>query len=450
MRSTLQNWFSNTRKEAAKPETDREHLELARESLQELLQDKRVPESLRESMMSEYRQVQGMLDKLQNGHLHIAVFGRVSVGKSATLNALLGNDRFRTSPLHGETRQVDDAHWQEYREGKVILMDTPGIDEVDGEDRERVAVNAASRADLVLFVVDGDLTDSEHTALQQIVARQRPVVLVLNKVDQYTATERQQLLSKLREHARSLVDPEHVVAIAAQPRPQTIIRIDEHGNEQETVRERLPEIAALRDLMWRILEREGKTLVALNAALFAGELSDEVSSRIMQARREIAAKVIHAYCLAKGIAVGLNPIPVADLLAAASIDVTMIVHLSKLYGLEMTKVDASKLVMTIIAQMGLLMGSVWAMNFVSSVFKGISSGWSAVLTGGAQGAVAWYSTRVVGEVAENYLRNGMSWGESGPKQVVSRILGELDRDSILSGAQEEIMARLKKTKEISG
>ena len=49
-----------------------------------------MPAAVRESLAEDYAQVQAMLDKLEHGHIHIAVFGRVSVGKSATLNALLG------------------------------------------------------------------------------------------------------------------------------------------------------------------------------------------------------------------------------------------------------------------------------------------------------------------------------------------------------------------------
>ncbi len=46
------------------------------------MNDKRVPVEVRESLMQDYEEVQAMLDRLEHGHLHIAVFGRVSVGKS--------------------------------------------------------------------------------------------------------------------------------------------------------------------------------------------------------------------------------------------------------------------------------------------------------------------------------------------------------------------------------
>jgi len=142
------------------------HLDLARESLRDLVADPRIPPEVRESLAEDYRQVEAMLAKLEQGHIHIAVFGRVSVGKSATLNALLGQRRFSTSPLHGETKATQMGRWQEYESGGVFLIDTPGLNEVQGEERERLAHEVAGRADLVLFVVDGDLTETEIRALR--------------------------------------------------------------------------------------------------------------------------------------------------------------------------------------------------------------------------------------------------------------------------------------------
>ena len=39
-----------------------------------------------------------------------------------------------------------------------------------------------------------------------------------------------------------------------------------------------PDVTALKDRIWEILEAEGKTLAALNASLFAGDLSDKVGA----------------------------------------------------------------------------------------------------------------------------------------------------------------------------
>ena len=421
------------------------HLQLATESLRQLLDDSRIPDDVRESLRNDYTQVRGMLDKLEHGHLHVAVFGRVSVGKSSLLNALLGQTVFSVSVLHGETRSVNMQQWQEYSDGGLFLIDTPGINEIDGESREKMAHEVANRADLVLFVVDGDLTDVEFQALKTVTGSHRPTLLLVNKADRYTEKEQQQLRSVLRNRTQGMIAPENLIFTTAQASRQTIIYVDEHGEEIESIRERPINISALKTRLWDIIEAEGKTLSALNASLFAGHLSKEVGQRILAIKRELGEQTIRLYCIGKGVAVAFNPIPVADLLAAAAIDATMIVHLSKLYGLPISRNEASDLIRTILGQMLLLAGTVWAVHLVSSALKLGSAGISTLITGAAQGAVAWYSTLVVGRVAEEWLANGKSWGDAGPKLTVERILDSLDRDSVLTEAREEIISYLHNT-----
>jgi GTP-binding protein Era len=195
--------------------------------------------------------------------------------------------------------------------------------------------------------------------------------------------------------------------------------------------------------MYEVLASEGKTLSALNAGLFAGRLSDEVGRRLTEVRADVADKLIRNYALGKGVAVGMNPVPLADLAAAAGLDIALVMHIGHVYGLPLTKAEAGELVLKIAAQIAVLMGAIWGVNVLASALKGISAGLSTALTAGAQGALAYFSTYLTGRAAQAYLANGKSWGEKGPKRVVEDILGSLDRDSILKDARAEILARLK-------
>jgi small GTP-binding protein len=435
-------WIRTRKKTDDHHDAGATHLDLARESLKELIEDTRLPPGIRDSLAHDYEAVQAMLDKLQHGHLHIAVFGRVSTGKSTLLNALIGEDKFTVSPLHGETKKSAMERWSEIEAAGVFLIDTPGLDEAGGEIREDMAKEVANRSDLVIFVLDSDITDSELQALKTLLAQGRPVVVTLNKSDLYTRQELDSLLQSIREKTTGLAHPDDVLAIAAQPRPQEIIELDDDGNETITMRERKPDITSLRIRLWEIFEAEGKTLAALNASLFAADLSDQVGIRILNARREIGDKLVRTYCVGKGIAVAFNPVPVADLFAAAFIDVGMVMHLSHVYDLPLSRREAGSLVSIIVAEAAALMGTVWALHFVSSALKVGTAGLSTVVTAGAQGAIAYYSTYVVGQIAAEYLAKGKSWGEGGPKTVVQEILDSLDRDTVLREARKEIQARL--------
>jgi GTP-binding protein Era len=143
--------------------------------------------------------------------------------------------------------------------------------------------------------------------------------------------------------------------------------------------------------------------------------------------------------------VAVNPVPVADLLAAAGTDVTMVIHLGNVYGFRLSKREASKLLLSISAQLLLLMGAYWGVNMVSAAMKTISAGMSAALTAGVQGTLAWYATYVTGKAAESWFAKGKSWGSEGPRDTIREILGSLDQDSILQAARGDILNKLKST-----
>ena len=275
-------WTKNKTEIDADADEGSGHLTLARESLRDLIDDSRLPAGVRESLAHDYDAVEAMLEKLEHGHLHLAVFGRVSTGKSSLLNALIGQAAFSVSPLHGETRRSSMQAWNEVQAGGVYLIDTPGLDEAGGEDREAMAREVAGRSDLVIFVLDSDITDTELQALRTLLAQGRPVIVALNKSDLFTAEQKDALLQSIRNKTEGLVHPDQLIAVAAQPRPQTVVEIDVGGNETESARERAPDVDELRLRLWEILDSEGKTLAALNASLFAADLLvDAFSSALM-------------------------------------------------------------------------------------------------------------------------------------------------------------------------
>ncbi|MFC5743915.1 GTP-binding protein [Dyella tabacisoli] len=421
---------------------DGAHAKVA-ESLRQLLDDPTIPPSIRSELAADFGRIDTMLARLERDELHVAVFGRVSAGKSALGNALLGRDAFTVGVLHGTTTMAEQAPLDEAIEGGLVLIDTPGINELDGEARERLAFEVAEVSDLVIFVADGDLTRDELDALKTLAATQRPLLLALNKADRYGNDERESLLTHLRQRVQGLVRDEDVIAVAAQPSPRSVIDTDAHGRERTHAQTRLPEVAALRERLLAIARREGKTLSALNAGLYAGRLTDQVSARIAESRRALASRLIRHYCLAKGVAVALNPIPIADLLAAAGLDAAMVLQLSRVYGLPLTRAESGRLVAVISAQLAALMGAIWGVQLLASTLKGVSAGLSVVVTAAAQGALGWYATVLIGRAAERYLVAGKSWGELGAKRAVAEIVASLDRDSILREAREEILKRLK-------
>lgn len=411
-------------------------------SLRGLLDDPSIPSSVRDAMAADFRRIESMLDRLERDELHVAVFGRVSAGKSALGNALLGREAFTVGVLHGTTTEADAARLDEAASAGLVLIDTPGINELGGEAREKLAFEVAEVSDLIVFVADGDLTREERDALRTLASTRRPLLVALNKIDRYSDDEREGLLERLRQHTATLVRREDVIGVAAHPSSRSIVELDASGHERLSSETRPPDVAALKSRLLAIAEREGKTLSAINAGLFAGRLTDQISERVAATRRDVASGVIRQYCVAKAVAVALNPVPVADLLLAGGLDAAMVVQLGRVYGLPLTRSESGKLVATISVQLAALMGAVWGMQLVASALKGLSGGVSVVVTAAAQGALGWYATVLIGRAAEHYLIAGKSWGEHGAKRAVADIVAGLDRDSILREAREEILRRL--------
>jgi len=430
---------------------------LARRSLRALLNDDKVPPKVRAALADEYAEVDALLHKLEQNEIHIAVFGRVSVGKSSLLNALLGEPVFSVSALHGETKKREQKYWNnapskrfqrnqlgidEHQSGGVHFIDTPGIDEVDGAERELIAKKAATRADIILFVVDSDITQAEYQALQFLTAFTQPIIFVFNKIDLYSREELERLINHIRSRIVKWIPDERIISLSSEAKEKIIITQQTDGTETEEKKLVMPDVSELRELIWHIVEKDGRTLAALNASMLASDLSDDVGRQVLAARREISKKIITNYALAKALAVAANPIPVADLVTAAGLDASLVIHLSRLHGLEMNKREAGDLVGVIATQLAALMGASWAVNALSSILKAGTAGLSTFFTAAAQGSIAYYATIVLGRVTEEWLAQGKSWGQRGPKVVVQEIVDSLDKTSIIQEGREAIMEKL--------
>ncbi len=398
-----------------------------------------------------------MIEKLDQSVIHIAAFGMVGRGKSSLLNALLGRNAFRTGAIHGVTQTEQIADWETLNTANpsshIQLIDTPGIDEVQGDDREALAKIVATRSDLLLFVVSGDMTQVEHRALSALREVGKPIILVFNKIDQYPETDRQSIYEKIRDdRVKTLLSPDEIVMASAAPLVPIATR-DRDGRLKVTMTPGPSQVMDLKLKILEILDREGKALVALNSMLYADEVNEQIVHRKLKIRDRGADRIIWNGVIAKSLAVALNPITVLDVVSSAAIDVALIVILSRLYGIAMTEKGALNLLKTI----AMAMGGITAGELLATLGLGTLKsllGISAPATGGlslapylsvavTQAAVAGVSTYGIGQVAKTYFANGATWGDAGPKAVVTRILDSLDEASILARIKEELRGKLR-------
>ncbi|MBD2390736.1 GTP-binding protein [Aphanizomenon flos-aquae NRERC-008] len=421
----------------------------------------------------EIHDLETMLDKLESMVVQIAAFGMVGRGKSSLLNALVGREVFVTGPLHGVTRDAQTVNWSISQEAlgtlkatlssngqsQIELIDTPGLDEVDGETRAALAAQIAQQADLILFVISGDMTKIEQLALSQLRQVGKPIILVFNKVDQFPETDRITIYEKIRDdRVRELLSPAEIVMASAAPLVRIAIQ-NPDGTRGVKLQKGKSQVEELKLKILEILHHEGKALVALNTMLYADNVNEQLVQRKLIIREENANQLIWKAVITKALAIAFNPVTVVDILSAVIIDISLILGLSKLYGIPMTETGAIKLLQKIALSMGGIGASELLANLGLSGLKTLLS-ISTTATAGmtiapylsiaiTQAGVAGVSSYGIGQVTKTYLANGANWGPDGPKAVVNQILSTLNETSILNRIKDELLTKVNLRKKIS-
>ncbi|MGE5756803.1 MAG: YcjF family protein [Planctomycetaceae bacterium] len=357
----------------------------------------------------------------QQRRFHVVVFGTVSAGKTSLINALLGRHVGKTEAVMGTTRH-GETHTRSVEgvEGTVLLTDTPGLSEIGhaGALREGEARDLATKADLLLFVVDHDLIRSEYEPLVSLARQGKRSIVVLNKQDRLLDPDRDAILDKLRERLAGIVPPADVVAVAAAPRPTPVRILQPDGSVQTVYEPEPPDIAALQGRIAAVLRREGDALRAGNLLLRAHLIGKQAQDQISLERERKAQAVIDRFQWITAATVFTNPIPALDLLANGAVQFQMISELANVYGVEVStahvRMIGAQMVQTLL-KLGIVEA---ATSLIAGLFKSSLVGYAA---GGAVQAVSMaYLTHISGHTFAEYFARGQSWGDGGMQAALIR------------------------------
>ena len=411
-------------------------------------------------------QFQNLTAKLESRSLKIAVFGLVSRGKSAVINALVGKTVVETGPLHGVTRWPQSIYWQpddqdlapDERPWQIELVDTPGLDEVGGEVRSEMSQSVAQQADLILFVVAGEITPTEYDALLQLKREQKPLLLVFNKTDLYPDVDRRGVYQSLEQLHRSCshlgeapLAVDEVVMVAANPAPVQVRVEWPDGRVSQDWEDQPPHIEPLKQALLAVLRQDGAALVALNALHHARTVEADMVRHVAQLHSTQADDLIWQYARYKAFAVALNPIAGLDLLAGFASDLILIRSLARLYGFPITNYEAGRLWKAILKSSGTLILSevgsalLGAGKSTAALFSLLDSPSGMTALAGAmaaQASAAGYGTLAVGKAAKTYLEQGCTWGPEGISATVATILQQTQPSTTLAQLRQDLQAQL--------
>jgi small GTP-binding protein len=390
------------------------------EALRKLSADARLRPQERDSIVKEMHDIEEFTAKLENGRVEIAAFGEVGSGKSALLNALAGEKIFAVSAEHGSTDKVAKAG---FKNTKLVLVDTPGINEAAGELRAKLAEETVRYTDLVLFVADGDLNRVELDAVTQLCDLHKPMLLVINKADLYGQAQIKEISESILRKIGHRIGPADIVFAAAAPR--------------ESEREIHKADGAI-----EIVRFQPKPRIALNASLFATEVSEQIKQLKQEVRGKEVTRLIYYFMLGKALVVGANPVPVFDVLAGMASDALMVQRIGAIYGTDFSIKNAQGMVLEILRAWGLMAAAEYGLHVAADLLRTVTLGTSTVLTALPQGLAAAWSTYVVGNAANIYFRDA-GWGGRSPKDIVQEILtgAEKQKTSILAPIRDQLRAK---------
>ena len=145
----------------------------------------------------------------------VGVIGRPNVGKSTLVNSIVGRKVAITSSKPQTTRNIIQGIYNEDKV-QIVFVDTPGIHKPVtklGKTLNRQAYYSIEDTDIILFLVDAfeGLGKGDIYILDKLKNIDKPVILIINKIDKITHEE---ILKRIDDY-RELYDFDEIIPVSA-------------------------------------------------------------------------------------------------------------------------------------------------------------------------------------------------------------------------------------------
>jgi uncharacterized protein (DUF697 family)/GTP-binding protein EngB required for normal cell division len=360
--------------------------------------------------------------ELNRKEIAVAVTGGKYVGKSTIIRVL-------------ENAQIlPEISW--------YFNETVPLFSAVGENSDQLTLSAMQKSDFVLFLTNGDLTDSEFQVLQQLKAVKQATLLVFNKQDQYQPDERATILQSLKQRVGL-----NVVATAASPLPVKVRKHENDGSFQEWMEQPAPDVQQLTQQLGEVLAKQGEQLVCHTTNRKVLLLKAEAKNCLNGVRRDRSTPIIEQYQWIAAAAAFANPLPALDILATAAINGQMVMDLGNIYQQKISLEQAQQVAGTmgsLMLKLGLVELSTKA---VTSILK---TNLATFIAGGmVEGVSAAYLTRVAGlslveyfEQQEIALESGNALNLDKLRQVLETVFQQNQKLAVLEVFVKQGVKRL--------
>jgi small GTP-binding protein len=269
---------------------------------------------------------------------YVAFFGSVSSGKSTLIGAITGDAGIETDPRAGTTRQVVHYRFGDGGSADLYLTDAPGILDLD-EEKVRVAREEARRADLVVYVCDGELTRDQHAEALELMRYERPMVAALNKKDRYSDSDLTDIVQRLQSQLPGI----EIVPVQAGGK-ERVVRLDAEGRETEEERERAAQIEPLMKLLREKLDSESGRLGRQRDESLMRLGAEKLAQARQRHRRDAAEQVVRNFARKAMVGAMAAISPGTDVLIQGYLGVQMVRELARVYGVKVGQTDLDRFV----------------------------------------------------------------------------------------------------------
>ena len=200
--------------------------------------------------------------------VHIGFFGMRNAGKSSLVNAVTGQKLSLVSDVKGTTTDPVKKAMELLPMGPVVIIDTPGIDDVGKLGKQRVdrAKQVLQQTDIAILVVDSQkgISDTDRELLTLFKSKQLPYIIAFNKMDLldrvpnaekneiYVSAENNQNIFELKEKiaamARSTENDKKLLADLVE-RHDTVVLVIPIDSSAPKGRLILPQQQTIRELL---------------------------------------------------------------------------------------------------------------------------------------------------------------------------------------------------------
>lgn len=276
----------------------------------------------------------------ETGQINIAFFGDVSTGKSSIIKTLLPSAGVEISLRGGSTREIHEYLWQTSSGDRLLLTDLPGRNEAEGS-LDELARDEAVRAQIVVYVVDSDLSRSQFEDIQELYTFGKPLIIAFNKSDLYTPEEKQQLKERIQSRfgTNTANQQSPQVVFIQSGGIEEVIRVYPDGREEKIQRQRKTDVSALSETLQTEIDNRIEWLENLRDASVFSLVQTKLDESRASFRREQAEKIVRTGTRNAVIGALAAISPGTDIIIQGVIGTRMIQELCKLYDVPVKQID---------------------------------------------------------------------------------------------------------------